>query len=69
VALICPRPLLLQAGKSDDDDHRAGGVKLAPASAEHYKKIGKGDNFEFLIFEGGHEFHDPSAWAFLKKHL
>ncbi len=69
VALICPRPLLLQAGKSDDDDHRAGGVKLAPASAEHYKKVGKGENFEFLVFDGGHEFHDLSAWAFLKKHL
>jgi dienelactone hydrolase len=69
VALICPRPLLIQAGKSDNASHREGGVALAPASAAHYKKVGKEGNFEFLVFEGGHEFHDPSAWAFLKKHL
>lgn len=69
VALICPRPLLIQAGTTDNASHREGGVKLAPASAEHYKKLGKESHFEFLVFEGGHEFHDPSAWAFLKKHL
>ena len=69
VALICPRALLIQAGSKDDADHRDGGVKLAPASAEHYKKAGESERFEFLVFDGGHEFHDPSAWAFLKKHL
>lgn len=69
VALICPRPLLIQAGKNDDADHRDGGVKLAPASQAHYHRAGKPGNFEFLIFDGGHDFHDPSAWAFLQKHL
>lgn len=69
VALICPRALLIQAGSKDNASHRDGGVKLAPASAEHYQKAGKRERFEFLVFDGGHEFHDPSAWAFLKKHL
>lgn len=69
VALICPRPLLIQAGKRDDEAHRDGGVKLAPASAAHYQRLGKADRFEFLLFDGDHEFHDASAWAFLKKHL
>lgn len=69
VALICPRPLLIQAGSGDDDDHREGGVRLAPASAEYYKRLGRGDDFQFLVFNGGHEFHDESAWSFLEKHL
>ena len=68
-ALICPRPMLIQAGKKDDDAHRAMGVQLAPGVADMYKKLGRGADFEFLVFEGGHEFHDESAWAFLKKHL
>jgi dienelactone hydrolase len=69
VALICPRPLLIQAGSGDDDDHREGGVRLAPASAEYYKRLGRSDDFQFLVFNGGHEFHDESAWSFLEKHL
>lgn len=69
VALICPRPLLIQAGSGDNASHRDGGVQLAPRSAEYYSKLGRGDAFQFLVFDGGHEFHDASAWEFLKKHL
>lgn len=69
VALICPRPLLIQAGRGDDEAHRDGGVQLAPQSAEYYNKLGRKDAFQFLIFPGGHEFDDASAWEFLKKHL
>ena len=69
VALICPRALLIQAGKGDDDEHRAGGVALAPESATFYEKLGLSDRFSFLLFDGGHEFDDASAWAFLEKRL
>ena len=68
-ALICPRPLLIQAGKTDDDAHRAMGVQLAPDVARYYDKIGRGSAFKFLVFDGGHEFHDASAWEFVKTHL
>ena len=68
-ALICPRALLIQAGKGDDDEHREGGVKEAPLVAEHYRKLGKSAQFEFLVFDGGHEFHDASAWSFIKRFL
>ena len=68
-ALICPRPLMIQAGKSDDDPHRAMGVRLAPSVADYYQKLGKGDDFRFELFNGGHEFDDASAWAFIKAHL
>ena len=69
IAMICPRALEVQAGKSDDNDHREGGVKLAPAAQAYYDKLHKSDAFRWLIFEGGHEFHDESAWEFIKKRL
>jgi dienelactone hydrolase len=69
VALICPRALEIQAGSMDDADHREPGKRLAPASAAYYEKLNAADRFHYLIFEGKHEFHDASAWEFLKKHL
>lgn len=69
VALICPRALQIQAGSSDDTDHRDPGKLLAPVSASYYQKLGLQDRFQHVIFEGKHEFHDESAWAFVKAHL
>lgn len=69
VALICPRPLLIQAGRDDDAPHREMGIKLAPISATYYQRLGLGDRFKFLVFPGGHEFDDASAWEFVKKYL
>jgi hypothetical protein len=69
VALICPRALQIQAGSRDGVDHRDGGKLLAPRSATFYSKLNLTDQFQYLIFEGGHEFHDESAWEFVKKHL
>ncbi len=68
-ALICPRALQIQAGSRDGIDHRDPGKTLAPLSAAYYQKLGLPDRFQHLIFEGGHEFHDESAWAFVQKHL
>lgn len=68
-ALICPRALSIQAGKGDAPSHRDGGIALAPKVAEHYRRLGRADAFEFVLFDGGHEFDDASAWAFLAKHL
>lgn len=68
-ALICPRALQIQAGSKDGVDHRDGGKPLAPISKEYYEKLKLGDRFEHVIFEGGHEFHDETAWEFVKKHL
>lgn len=68
-AIICPRALQIQAGLKDGVDHRDGGKPLAPVSASFYSRLGLAERFEHLIFEGGHEFHDPSAWEFVKKHL
>ena len=68
-ALVCPRPLLIQAGSRDNASHREPGRRLAARVAEYYRRLGRGDAFRFLVFEGGHEFEDASAWEFLKEHL
>lgn len=69
VALICPRALQIQAGARDDDEHRDMGKQLAPQTAEYYSRLGRAENFEFVLFNGGHEFNDASAWEFVRKHL
>ena len=69
VALICPRPLEIQAGSKDDADHREPGKLLAPQAAAYYQGLHLADAFRFVVFEGGHEFHDESAWEWLAKYL
>ena len=69
VSLICPRAHQIQAGSRDNASHRETGKLLAPRAAGFYKKLGHADRFEHVVFEGGHEFHDASAWAFVDKHL
>ena len=68
-ALICPRALQIQAGSKDGVDHREPGKSLGTQSAAYDQKLGLPDRFQHVIFDGGHEFHDESAWAFVKKHL
>ena len=69
VALICPRALLIQAGSRDTLIPLEAGKRLAPQAAEYYRRLRRADAFQFLVFEGGHEFDDASAWTFLKEHL
>jgi dienelactone hydrolase len=69
VALICPRALEIQAGSNDDPDHRDMGKQLAPQAAEYYQRLGREGEFRFMLFQGGHEFNDASAWEFVKRHL
>ncbi len=69
VALICPRPLQIQAGANDDAEHRDMGKQLAPDAAAYYNGLNRNEDFQFLVFAGGHEFYDPAAWDFLQKYL
>ena len=69
VALVCPRFLEIQAGAKDNPSHVDGGRMLAPRATEYYDKLGVKDRFRFVVFEGGHEFNDASAWEFLRKNL
>jgi hypothetical protein len=69
VALICPRALEIQAGAKDNASHREMGKRLAPASAEYYERLGKSDRFRFVVFAGGHEFWDTTAWEWMERAL
>jgi dienelactone hydrolase len=69
VALICPRAHQIQAGSRDNASHREKGKHIAGRSAAFFKKLSLSDRFEHVVFEGGHEFDDAAAWAFVKKHL
>ena len=68
-ALICPRALQIQAGSMDGVDHRDGGKPLAPKSAVFYSRLGIPERFQHVIFDGGHEFHDETAWEFVREQL
>jgi dienelactone hydrolase len=65
-SLIAPRPLQVQAGKSDKgfpiEDVRAA-TKRTQTLAPEWKL------FEFIEFDGGHRWHGESAWPFLRRHL
>lgn len=65
VALICPRPLQIQAGDHDEINHWKSGEKLAPLSAAYYAKLGLAENFVYRLFAGVHEFNDALAWPFV----
>lgn len=68
-ALICPRPLEIQMGTKDTLVLIEPGRDAAPKSAAHYQRLGFGENFRFVEFDGGHEWYGKSAWEFLAKHL
>jgi dienelactone hydrolase len=69
VALICPRAHQIQAGSKDNASHRETGKSIVPRSAAFFEKLNLKDRFQHVVFEGGHEFDDASAWAFVEKHL
>ena len=69
VALICPRALEIQAGERDNATHREKGREFAPECASYYERLKRGDRFRFVVFPGGHEFWDRTAWEWVEKHL
>ena len=69
VALICPRPLQVQVGMQDDLFPVAAADRTAPAAAEHYRRLGLSDRFEYVACDGGHEWFGEPAWRFLTHHL
>ncbi len=69
VALICPRAIHIQAGSNDGIDHREPGRVSAATANLPFERLKISDKFEHVIFEGGHEFHDDSAWKFIDKYL
>jgi predicted esterase len=68
-SLICPRPLLVQAGKADRIAHWPQILEELEASRQHYAKLGLAERIDIDLHDGGHEIRLESGLAFLKKWL
>ncbi len=69
VGLICPRPLMVEVGINDELFAIEGAKAVAPAAQAHYDRLSLSDRFQFVPFEGGHEFRGDTAYEFLKQHV
>lgn len=65
VALICPRPLMIEVGIRDELFTIDGARQAAPAARAHYEHLGIADRFHFIEFDGGHEFRGDTAYDFM----
>jgi dienelactone hydrolase len=70
VALICPRPCLVQIGEQDAAlNDMAGARAEAERAARYYRQLGIADRFQFNAHPGGHEFDTEAILGFFAKHL
>jgi dienelactone hydrolase len=70
IALICPRPCLVQIGEQDGALNPLPGARAeAERAAAYYSKLGVGDRFQFQVHAGGHEFDTPAILDFFERHL
>lgn len=65
--LICPRPLCVEVGITDNLFPVTDARRIAPALAAIYERFGIGDRFNFTAFDGGHEFSGVEAFVFLER--
>ena len=70
IALICPRPCLLQIGRQDGALNPLPGAQTeADRAASFYRRLGLADRFQYHLHPGGHEFDTPALLAFFDRHL
>jgi dienelactone hydrolase len=69
VSLICPRPLLIQTGESDDIAWPPLVEEEFAAAKSHYDFLNLSERIQWDRFKGGHEIRPLSAISFLKKWL
>ncbi len=67
-ALVCPRPLQIQAGREDQLFPVAGARKTAPEARAYYSQLGLDSLFDYHEFIGRHDFDGEAAWEFIAKH-
>lgn len=66
-ALICPRPLQIQAGDHDQLFPIEGARKVVPAARAMYGRLGIPERFSFIEFVGRHDFNGRAAWEFIDR--
>lgn len=70
IALICPRPCLVQIGELDGTLNPLAGARAeAERAANFYRRLGIVDRFQFAVHPGGHEFDPPAILDFFAQHL
>jgi len=69
VSLICPRPLMIQAGKCDGVSWWPYLLEEFENAKEHYAKLGIEERIKLDLHEAGHEVRFDSGLVFLKKWL
>ena len=69
MALICPRPCLLQLGRTDTVISLKEAEPEVRRAAEYYEKLGLAGRFSFHVHEGGHVYETATVLDFLDRHL
>jgi len=69
VALICPRPLMIQSGETDTVVPLEGVRKAFPAARAYYEKLGVGGRIELNVHPEGHVFENEAIFRFFDQHL
>jgi len=69
ISLICPRPLLIQAGKRDRIAWWEQIIEEFEEARAHYDRLNIGDRIELDLHEGGHEVRIETGLRFLRKWL
>jgi dienelactone hydrolase len=69
IALICPRPLMIQSGEQDTVAPLEGARRGFPAARRYYEKLKIADRIELNVHPGGHVFENEAIFRFFDKHL
>lgn len=69
IALICPRPVLIQHGKRDRIAHWPDLVPEFEAAKGHYEKLGIADRISLDLHEGLHDARPDTGIPFMKRWL
>lgn len=68
-SLICPRPLMVQAGKGDGIAWWPFVLEEWEAAKAHYERLGLADRAELVLHESGHEVIPSKVVTFFRKWL
>jgi hypothetical protein len=69
VAMVAPRPLLVQSGNQDQLFPITGARRAAPEAASFYARQGAAERFRFMEFVGRHDLDGDEAVRFIDQHL
>lgn len=69
ISLICPRPMLIQAGRGDAIGWWPWQQDEFAVAHAHYERLGLADRLEMYMHDGGHEIDVVSGLQFLQRWL